>query len=139
MTEVACIVLAAGLGTRMKSDRAKVLHGAAGRSLLGHVLAAAAGLRPRRIVVVVGPGMDEVAAEARAAAPEAAIAVQQERRGTADAVAAARDEAAEAAATTLVLYGDVPLVRPETLRSLVAGVDGGGLAGLRGGRPAMAA
>jgi bifunctional UDP-N-acetylglucosamine pyrophosphorylase / glucosamine-1-phosphate N-acetyltransferase len=125
MSEVACIVLAAGLGTRMKSERAKVLHGAAGRSLLGHVLAAAAALAPRRITVVVGPGMDEVAAEARAAVPEVAIAVQQERRGTADAVAAARDEAGEAAATTLVLYGDVPLVRPETLERLVAAVDGG--------------
>jgi bifunctional UDP-N-acetylglucosamine pyrophosphorylase / glucosamine-1-phosphate N-acetyltransferase len=125
MTEVACIVLAAGLGTRMKSDRAKVLHGAAGRSLLGHVLAAATGLCPRRIVVVVGPGMDEVGREARAAVPEAVIAVQQERRGTADAVVAARDEAGKAAPTTLVLYGDVPLVRPETLERLVAAVDGG--------------
>jgi bifunctional UDP-N-acetylglucosamine pyrophosphorylase / glucosamine-1-phosphate N-acetyltransferase len=125
MTDIACIVLAAGLGTRMKSERAKVLHAAAGRSLLGHVLAAAAGLRPRRIVVVVGPGMDEVGRQARAAVPDAVIAVQQERRGTADAVAAARDEAAEAAATTLVLYGDVPLVRPETLERLVGALDGG--------------
>jgi bifunctional UDP-N-acetylglucosamine pyrophosphorylase/glucosamine-1-phosphate N-acetyltransferase len=125
MTDVVCIVLAAGLGTRMKSDHAKVLHAAAGRSLLGHVLAAAAGLEPRRIVAVVGPGMEEAEAAARAALPEVAIAVQRERRGTADAVSAAEDCAAEAARTTLILYGDVPLVRTETLRGLVAAVEAG--------------
>lgn len=125
MTDVVCIVLAAGLGTRMKSDRAKVLHQAAGRSLLGHVLAAAAGLEPRRIVVVVGPGMEEAEAAARAARPGVAIAIQQERRGTADAVAAAQGSAADAAPTTLILYGDVPLVRTETLLGLVAAVEAG--------------
>jgi len=125
MTDVVCIVLAAGHGIRMKSDRAKVLHAAAGRSLLGHVLAAAASLQPRRIVAVVGPDMDEVAAAARAAAPDVAITIQQERRGTADAVAAAEDCAADAALTTLILYGDVPLIRPETLEGLVAAVAAG--------------
>ncbi|HUF45829.1 MAG TPA: NTP transferase domain-containing protein, partial [Aestuariivirgaceae bacterium] len=125
MTDIACIVLAAGLGTRMKSDRPKVLHLAAGRSLLGHVLAAAATLQPRRIVTVIGPGSDEVAAAARAALPEVAIAIQQQRRGTADAVAAARHLADKLAPTTLILYGDVPLVRPETLKSLVTAVAGG--------------
>jgi bifunctional UDP-N-acetylglucosamine pyrophosphorylase/glucosamine-1-phosphate N-acetyltransferase len=125
MTDIACIVLAAGLGTRMKSDRPKVLHLAAGRSLLGHVLAAAATLQPRRIVTVIGPGSDEVAAAARAALPEVAIAIQQQRRGTADAVPAARDLADKLAPTTLILYGDVPLVRPKTLKSLVTAVAGG--------------
>ena len=125
MSETACIVLAAGLGTRMKSDRAKVLHAAAGRSLLGHVLAAAADMRPRRIVTVVGPGMEEVAEAARASVPEVAIAIQQERLGTADAVAAAEAGAAGAAPVTLILYGDVPLIRLETLERLVAAVDAG--------------
>jgi bifunctional UDP-N-acetylglucosamine pyrophosphorylase / glucosamine-1-phosphate N-acetyltransferase len=125
MSDVACIVLAAGLGTRMKSARPKVLHAAAGRSLLCHVLAAAAAVRPRRIVTVVGPGMDEVAAAARAAAPDVAIAIQQERRGTADAVAAAESSVRDTAPITLVLYGDVPLIRPETLDSLVAAVGAG--------------
>ena len=125
MRDVVCIVLAAGLGTRMKSDRPKVLHAAAGRSLLGHVLAAAAALAPRRIVTVIGPGMDEVAAAARAAVPEVAIATQAERRGTADAVAAAQGDTAGVAPVTLVLYGDVPLVRPETLERLVAAVEAG--------------
>jgi bifunctional UDP-N-acetylglucosamine pyrophosphorylase/glucosamine-1-phosphate N-acetyltransferase len=125
MRDVVCIVLAAGLGTRMKSDRPKVLHAAAGRSLLGHVLAAAAALAPRRIVTVIGPGMDELAAAAHAAVPEAVIATQAERRGTADAVAAAHDGAAGVAPVTLVAYGDVPLIRPETLERLVAAVDAG--------------
>jgi bifunctional UDP-N-acetylglucosamine pyrophosphorylase / glucosamine-1-phosphate N-acetyltransferase len=140
MTDIACIVLAAGLGTRMKSSRPKVLHAVAGRSLLGHVLAAAASLQPRRIVTVIGPGMDEVAAAARAAVLDVAITVQQERRGTADAVAAARtgttaeekllramfqEKASEGTPITLILYGDVPLVRPDTLGRLVAAVEGG--------------
>jgi bifunctional UDP-N-acetylglucosamine pyrophosphorylase / glucosamine-1-phosphate N-acetyltransferase len=125
MTDIACIVLAAGLGTRMKSHRAKVLHEAAGRSLLGHVLATAAALQPRGIATVVGPGMDAVADAARVAVPGVAIAIQQERRGTADAVAAAKDCAADVAPITLILYGDVPLIRPETLERLVAAVGTG--------------
>jgi bifunctional UDP-N-acetylglucosamine pyrophosphorylase/glucosamine-1-phosphate N-acetyltransferase len=125
MTSVACIVLAAGLGTRMKSDRAKVLHAAAGRSLLGHVLAAAGAVGASRTVTVIGPGMDDVAAVARAALPEVEIAVQHERRGTADAVAAAKACARDAAPITLILYGDVPLIRPETLRRLVEAADAG--------------
>src|SRR5690554_1445251 len=83
----AVIVLAAGLGTRMKSALPKVLHTVAGVPMIAHVMAAARALRPARIVVVIGPGMDAVA---RAAAP-AAIAIQAERRGTAHAVMAARD------------------------------------------------
>ena len=125
MTSVACIVLAAGLGTRMKSDRPKVLHAAAGRSLIGHVLAAAGALGASRTVTVVGPGMDDVATVARAALPEVEIAVQKERRGTADAVAAAETSAREAAPTTLILYGDVPLVRPDTLLRLIEAVAAG--------------
>jgi bifunctional UDP-N-acetylglucosamine pyrophosphorylase / glucosamine-1-phosphate N-acetyltransferase len=125
MTEVACIVLAAGLGTRMKSDRAKVLHGAAGAACWATCWRRPPGCGRAASSSWWAPAWTRSRREARAAVPEAAIAVQQERRGTADAVAAARDEAAEAAATTLVLYGDVPLVRPETLERLVAAVDGG--------------
>ena len=64
-----CIVLAAGMGTRMKSARPKVLHEAAGISLIGHVLAATRAIGADRVCVVVGPDMDSVAAEARRAAP----------------------------------------------------------------------
>jgi bifunctional UDP-N-acetylglucosamine pyrophosphorylase/glucosamine-1-phosphate N-acetyltransferase len=123
MTDIAIIVLAAGLGTRMKSAVPKVLHKAAGRSLLAHVLHSARGLAPSRAVVVAGPGMDEVAVEAQAVIPGAAIAVQAERRGTADAVACARQALAGFAGTVLVLYGDVPLIQGETLVALCDAVD----------------
>jgi len=120
MTDIAIIVLAAGMGTRMKSDLPKVMHRAAGRSLLGHVMAAAAGLKPARSLVVVGPGMESVAAEARRYVPAAAIAVQTERRGTAHAVSMATPALEGFGGTVLVLYGDVPLIRPDTLEALVA-------------------
>ncbi|HYD31843.1 MAG TPA: NTP transferase domain-containing protein, partial [Azospirillaceae bacterium] len=84
-SSLACIVLAAGKGTRMKSDLPKVLHPVAGRSMVGHVVAAAEALEAERVVVVVGPGMDSVA---KAVAPHA-TAVQECQAGTADAVAAA--------------------------------------------------
>ncbi|MBV5336270.1 NTP transferase domain-containing protein, partial [bacterium] len=59
---LACVILAAGKGTRMKSDMPKVLHKVAGRPMIGHVLAAVAALDPDQLVVVVGPGMEDVAA-----------------------------------------------------------------------------
>jgi len=117
MTErhLACIVLAAGKGTRMKSDLPKVLHRVAGRPLVAHAVAAAEALRPDRMVVVVGPGMDAVA---RAAAPWP-TAVQAERRGTAHAVLAARGVLGEFDGDVVVLYGDTPLLAAETLSRLV--------------------
>src|SRR5262249_16231647 len=78
----AALVLAAGKGTRMRSDLPKVMHRLANRPMIQHVLAAVGALRPARTVVVVAPGMQEVTA---AAAP-AEIAIQREARGTADAV-----------------------------------------------------
>lgn len=120
MTELAIIVLAAGMGTRMKSDMEKVLHRAAGRSLLGHVLHAAEALMPSRAVVVIGPEMPGVEAETRRLMPKAAIAVQAERRGTGHAVMQAEPGLKGFSGTVLVLYGDAPLVTAETLRDLVA-------------------
>ena len=70
MGDIALIVLAAGKGTRMKSSLPKVLHRAAGRSLLGHVLTAARTLDPKRVVVVHGPDMPAVEAEARRYFPD---------------------------------------------------------------------
>ena len=81
MTDIALIVLAAGKGTRMKSALPKVMHRVAGRTLLGHVLAAAAGLSPKRAVVVVGPDMDAVGLEAQRYFPGCNVAIQQERQG----------------------------------------------------------
>lgn len=113
---LACVILAAGKGTRMKSDLPKVLHRVAGRPMVGHVLAAVKALDPDHVVVVVGPGMDSVAA---AVAPYP-TAVQQEQRGTADAVRAAFGLLEGFTGDVVVLYGDTPLVTPDTLRAMVA-------------------
>ncbi|WP_127089712.1 bifunctional UDP-N-acetylglucosamine diphosphorylase/glucosamine-1-phosphate N-acetyltransferase GlmU [Aquabacter cavernae] len=114
------IVLAAGEGTRMKSRLPKVLHKVAGFSMVRHVLAAANAAGATRLAVVVGPGREDVAAEARAVAPGAEVCVQTERLGTAHAVLAARAALAQPADDVLVLYADTPLVRPETLLALRA-------------------
>src|SRR5579864_1340810 len=92
MTARTClaIVLAAGEGTRMRSARPKVLHTVAGQSLLAHVLAAVGRAGTTATAVVVGPGQDEVAAEAKVVLPGAATFIQRERRGTAHAVLTAR-------------------------------------------------
>ena len=120
MNELAVIVLAAGTGSRMNSDLPKVLHRAAGRSLLGHALHVARGLAPARTVIVSGPGMDDVAAESRRFAADAAIATQTERLGTGHAVAMAKAALEGFTGTALVLYGDVPLIETDTLKQLTA-------------------
>jgi bifunctional UDP-N-acetylglucosamine pyrophosphorylase / glucosamine-1-phosphate N-acetyltransferase len=110
------IVLAAGQGKRMHSALPKVLHALAGRPLLAHVLDAARALKPHKIVVVHGHGGDEV----RAAFPDPAIewVAQTEQLGTGHAVRQAMPQVA-ADAEVLILYGDVPLVRAETLKRLL--------------------
>ena len=113
---LACIVLAAGRGTRMRSDLPKVLHPVAGMPMLGHVLKCAVALTPDRIVVVVGPEMENVS---KYAAPHD-VAVQKLQRGTADAVRAAQDKLRGFAGDVLVLYGDTPLVTEAALRQLLA-------------------
>jgi len=113
---LAVLVLAAGKGTRMRSERPKVLHQVAGRSMLGHAIAAAETLGAERIVVIVAPGMDEVA---RAAAPHA-VAVQERQLGTGDAVQSARGALDGFMGDVLVLYGDCPLIRAETLNAMRA-------------------
>ncbi|WP_244613521.1 bifunctional UDP-N-acetylglucosamine diphosphorylase/glucosamine-1-phosphate N-acetyltransferase GlmU [Methylosinus sp. Ce-a6] len=114
------IVLAAGEGTRMKSRRPKVLHEVAGRSMLGHVLAAAAALD--EIAVVIGAGKDDVAAEARRQRPDAEIFVQEKQLGTAHAVLAARESFATGIGDIVVLFADTPLVRAETIAALRGGL-----------------
>jgi len=122
------IVLAAGLGTRMKSATPKVLHSMLGRSLVGHVLAAAAPLEAQRTLVVVGAGAEQVSAHLAQIAPQAQPVRQAEQRGTGHAVRVALEAAPEAAGTVLVLTGDTPLVRPETLAELVSAHEGSGAA-----------
>ena len=109
------IVLAAGEGTRMRSSRPKVLHAIAGRSLLAHVLDAVRKAGGTMTAVVVGPGADAVAAEAKRVLPDAEIFVQTQRRGTAHAVLAAKDALARRPDDVLVIFGDTPLIRPQTL------------------------
>ena len=118
---VAVIVLAAGEGTRMKSPaRPKVLHGFAGRSLLQHVLAATTALDAARTEVVVGHRRDEVVAHLAQIAPDATPVVQAEQHGTGHAVRLALETLpAGAARTVLVVPGDTPLLRPESLDRLV--------------------
>src|SRR3989440_9271398 len=115
------IVLAAGLGTRMKSGLAKVLHKLDGRPLIAHVCRTAAKLRPRKIYVIVGHQAEQVeAAVEQELGKDGAVFVRQEKqRGTGDAVLAARSALANAPATVLILSGDVPMVRAETLSGLI--------------------
>ncbi|MBD3626329.1 MAG: NTP transferase domain-containing protein, partial [Rhodobacteraceae bacterium] len=114
----AIIVLAAGQGTRMASDRPKVLHQIAHAPLLHHVMRAAAALNPARTVIVIGNGAESVADSARALDPRAETALQTERLGTAHAVAQARPALAGFEGDAVVLYGDTPFVRPETLQAM---------------------
>ncbi len=114
--QFAVVVLAAGLGTRMKSDLPKVLHPIAGLPMVHHVLAAVRGVGAAEVIVVVGA---EFADRADDFAP-AAIAIQAERRGTADAVKAALPHLADFDGDVLIAYGDTPLVHPETYESLIA-------------------
>jgi len=111
------VVLAAGEGTRMRSALPKVLHRVASKPMIAHALDAARASGADRIAVVVGPDRADVAAEAKRAAPRAEIFVQRERRGTAHAVLAARDAIAKGE-NVLVVFGDTPLLRAETLRAL---------------------
>ncbi len=109
--------MAAGKGTRMKSALPKVLHRLGGKSLLQHVLDAAAALQPARTIVITGHGADEVET---AAAPSGAMFVRQmPQLGTGHAIQQVVPVLPDANGTTLVLYGDVPLIRPGTAEALV--------------------
>ena len=119
------VVLAAGQGTRMKSAVPKVLHKVGGRSMLGHVLALAQGIGADALSVVVGPGMDTVRAEALKHAPDAKVYVQEQQRGTADAVLAARDALKGHNGDVVVLYADTPLLTADALERLRARLDDG--------------
>ena len=114
------IVLAAGKGTRMRSDLPKVLHRVAGQTMLGHVLAAVQAAGAGRIGVVVEPGQAAVEAEVASAAPGARVHHQAERLGTAHAVLAARETLADGADDVIVAFGDTPLVTAATLMRLRA-------------------
>jgi len=114
------LVMAAGLGTRMKSNRAKVLHELGGSPLIAHVVRAAQPLKPQAIIVIVGHQAEEVERAAIAEAGELVRSVMQaQQRGTGDAVESARSELENSDSLVLVLSGDVPLIKSETLRKFI--------------------
>lgn len=119
------IILAAGMGTRMKSSRPKVLHHIAGRSMLGHVLATTRDIGSTATAVVVGPGMEDVRQDATHWCPNAQIFVQTKQQGTADAVLAAKPALDAHSGDVMVLFGDTPLVTSETLEKMRAQLDAG--------------
>jgi bifunctional UDP-N-acetylglucosamine pyrophosphorylase/glucosamine-1-phosphate N-acetyltransferase len=110
------VILAAGKGTRIKSGLPKVLHPLAGRPMVQFVVDAARALAPERLTVVVGEGADQVR---ETVGESVTYALQSERLGTGHALQQAREAAAGRADTVLVLYGDTPLIRPETLGRMV--------------------
>lgn len=115
----AVIVLAAGEGTRMKSQTPKVLHELCGRALVDHMLAAARDLDPERLIVVIGHARERVGEHLAQTSPDARAVVQREQRGTGHAVRTVLEEVGTIAGTVLVTYGDVPLLRTETLTDLL--------------------
>ena len=114
---LAAIILAAGKGTRMKSDVHKVLHPIAGRAMLLHLIAAVEALQPQRTVVVTGAGREQV--EAAVSPLGISTALQAEQLGTGHAVAQAEAALAGFAGDVLVLYGDVPLVGTATMQAMI--------------------
>jgi len=111
------VILAAGLGTRMKSDTPKVLHTINGKAIIRHVVDAVRALKPNKIVVVVSPGSHSI----QDALNDDGItfAIQREPKGTADALRAAAQKLAGKTGTVLVLSGDTPLVNSSTLQRLI--------------------
>jgi bifunctional UDP-N-acetylglucosamine pyrophosphorylase/glucosamine-1-phosphate N-acetyltransferase len=122
MSERSClsVILAAGEGTRMKSALPKVLHEVAGLPLVGHVVKAARSEPGVDVALVVGREADKVKAAVEPFAPDAEVFVQTERLGTAHAVLAAREKIAGGYDDILILFGDTPLIEPQSLESLRA-------------------
>jgi bifunctional UDP-N-acetylglucosamine pyrophosphorylase / glucosamine-1-phosphate N-acetyltransferase len=122
---LALVILAAGMGKRMKSDLPKVLHPLAGAPMLAHAMRAGRAAGAEKTVVVAGHGAELVEKAAKSLDPGAEIAVQKEQLGTGDAVKAAQSALAGFDGDVIVLYGDTPFVREETLAEMLAArVDG---------------
>lgn len=118
MTDFAAIILAAGKGTRMKSAVPKVLHEIAGRAMLGHAMAAAYEAGASEVLLVTAPDQDAVRAYADGLNIATTHCIQEQQRGTGDAVRAAFDAAADAHQRFVVMFGDTPLMRADVLSQL---------------------
>src|SRR5947209_16657767 len=114
---VAAVILAAGMGTRMKSDLHKVLHPLAGRPMLAHLLASVEALSPERVVVVVGAGREQVAPLVEGQGGK--VVVQGPPLGTAHAVRQAEGALEGFVGDVLILYGDTPLVDTGTMKRML--------------------
>lgn len=121
MHDFATIILAAGKGTRMKSDLHKVLHPIAGRPMLDHLMASAAQLSPVKTVLVVGAGREQVE---EALNGRAETCLQEPQKGTGHAVQQAQKSLDGFDGDVLILYGDVPFVRPETMQMMLERLHG---------------
>jgi bifunctional UDP-N-acetylglucosamine pyrophosphorylase/glucosamine-1-phosphate N-acetyltransferase len=117
LENTAAVILAAGKGTRMKSELPKVLHPVLGRELVNYSVCLAQELGLPRVVAVVGYGREQVEAVVRTRQPDALFAVQEDQRGTGHAVLMAKDQT-EGSQYVLVLYGDVPTLRVDTVRRM---------------------
>lgn len=125
--KLACVILAAGQGKRMKSALPKVMHNLAGRPMIGWALETARSLKPEKIVVVTGPDADDLKTYVR---PHASCAVQKKPLGTGDAVKAALPALKGFSGDVLFLLGDMPLISAGTLRALIDAKNGAPKAGL---------
>lgn len=134
MSDFAAIILAAGKGTRMKSDLHKVLHPIAGKPMLMHILDAFEELSPSRTVVVVGDRRDQI--DAALEGRDVATALQDPQHGTAHAALQAKEALSGFSGHILVTFGDVPMVRAETVRKLTGALEGGAKVAVLGFRPA---
>ncbi|MCY3877742.1 MAG: bifunctional UDP-N-acetylglucosamine diphosphorylase/glucosamine-1-phosphate N-acetyltransferase GlmU [Rhodobacteraceae bacterium] len=122
---LAAVILAAGSGERMGSNTPKVLHEIAGAPMLLHVARTAEALAPERLITVTGPASDEVRKQVRAFGIQTDFALQTEQRGTAHAVAAAREGLRGFEGRIVILYGDTPLLTAESLHKLTSCLDAG--------------
>lgn len=122
--DLGIIILAAGEGTRMKSSLPKVLHGLAGKPMIGHVLDTTRDLKAGRVTVVTGAGRDKVEEYIHAHYPEAAVAVQNPQNGTGHAVQCAEKQFSDFDGVILILFGDCPMVTAPTLKKLIKKHDG---------------
>lgn len=119
------LILAAGQGTRMKSDLPKVLHEIAGQSMLAHVMGSARECDLSEAALVVAPGMNEAERVARGIYPNTRTFIQDEQLGTAHAVLSAREAMDGFSGNIVILYGDTPLIRPKTISRILDALESG--------------